>query len=264
MTSQKKYRLISLAATLLIAGGTVAFTILCRLGFSVAAGREWPPADTSGVLMADEYVEVEPIAPLSPKSSTGGDEDGSMAQPPPDAQDFTNSGPASEEIPPVVTSKQPSPVKATERYPEKPTGPTEEELAAQAAAKRQAEAAAEARNRMKFGTGGSGRSTGIGPEGEGSGMSKGRTRGSGRGSLGGRKVTVAGNVDCQQGGTVTVSIVVDPEGRILEARAVSAKSTIKEASVLRACERDALQSRAEKAPAGVTENQSGTIVYRFN
>lgn len=264
MTLQKKYRLISLATTLLIAVAATVFTIFYRLGFSVPEGMEWPPADTSGVLMADEYVEIEPLPPLPLKSATGGDEDGSMAPPPPDAQDITNSGPAAEEIPAVTTSKRPSPVKATERHPEKPTGPTEEELAAQAAAKRQAEASAEARNRMKFGTGGNGQSTGSGTEGEGTGMSKGRSRGSGRGSLGGRKVSVTGNVDCQHGGTVTVSIVVDPAGKIVEARAVSAKSTIKEPAVLRACERDALQSRAEKAPAGVTENQTGSIVYRFN
>lgn len=262
MTKEKKYRLIAALATLLLFVAVMVWLFMMRLGFSAPDGMEWPPADTTGLLMADEYVEIEP-EPVPPVAGGDSRPDEGSTPPPPDAQDVVDAGVPAEEVTPVVSSPQPSPVKVTPKTPEKPTGPTQAEIEAKAREQRQKDASAEANNRMKFGKTPGATGTGESAAGSGSGNSqqKGTYSGSGSGNVNGRGVSVSGGIACPVPGKVTVRIWANPAGKVTKAEIIY-PTTISDPSVREKCLQ---RARAAKVTPSTdrTEDERGTITFIF-
>ncbi len=260
--AERKYRFIAAAVTFLLFVGVSVWLVVARLSFSPADGSQWPPvADTTAVLLADEYIEVEMLPPAPGGGSVP--DDGASA-PPPEANDFTDAGQPAEQPAPVVTSPLPSPVKEKPQQVEKPTGPSQAELEeARAREKRQKEASEEAANRMKFGKTQGATGSGDGASGSGAGNStqKGSYTGSGSGTVGGRGVAVAGGIPCASPGKVTVRIYAAPDGRVTKAEIVQ-PTTIADPAVREKCLQRARAAKVTPAPDKTAEER-GTITFNF-
>lgn len=261
INAERKYRFIAAAVTFLLFMGVSVWLVVARLGFSSADGSQWPPvADTTAVLLADEYIEVEMLPPVP---GGGSEPDDGASAPPPEAHDFTDAGQPAEQTAPVVTSPLPSPVTEKPRPVEKPVGPSQAELEARAREKRQKEASEEAANRMKFGKTQSATGSGDGANGSGSGNSnqKGSYTGSGSGTVGGRGVSVAGGIPCASPGKVTVRIYATPAGKVTNAEIVQ-PTTIADPSVREKCLQRARAAKVTPAPDKTAEER-GTITFNF-
>lgn len=265
MSDNRKYRIIAAAVALAVFAGVMAWLLLTRLSYRPADGSEWPPVqDTTALLLADEYVEIEPLMPVP---DTGGDPDDGASAPDPDAQDLENAGAEAEEVAPLTSSHVESPVKVKPREPEKPAGPSKEELAERERQRREKEATEEAKNRVgKIGKIAGARGSGDGTVGEGGGsaLNRGRLRGNASGSgLGGRGVSVsADGIDCPSPGKVTVKIWVDPQGRVIKAELVPGSTTITDASVRNQCVSRARSAKVSPKPDAPAE-QYGTVTFTF-
>lgn len=263
MDSTRKYRLTAAALTLLLAIAAVATLLLVRLGYSASDLAKYPEADTTGILLAEEFVEFE-MPPVIPTPGGGSQPDDGATPPPPDANDLRDAGPAAEETTPLVSSSQPSPVTEKPRVVEKPTGPSQEELDRRAEEKRKQDASAEAKNRMKFGKTPAAEGSGEGQTGKGAGSadSKGKHTGSGSGNVGGRGVSVAGNISCPTPGTVTVRITVTPEGKVTDAEIIQ-PTTISDQTVRAQCLTRARAAKVAPAP-NKTAPETGRITFTFD
>ena len=261
MTDNRKYRIISASATLALMLLLVVWLWFTRLSYTPADGSEWPPQDSTAVLLADEYVEVEPLMPVG----GGNDPDDGASAPAPDANDITDAGVAAEEPAPLLTTPAPSAVSVKPRPVTKPTGPTKEELEALERAKREKQASDEARNRVKFGKtpGATGSGDGSTGAGSGSSPSRGRYSGSGVGRMSGRGVSVnTDGINCQSPGKVTVKIWVDRRGRIVRQPEIVYPTTIDDISVRNQCKERARQARVTPK-ADADSLQWGTVVFTF-
>ena len=262
MDSLKRYRIVSAVITLLLAVAAIMTLLMVRLGFSAAAFDQWPPADSTEILFAEEFVEVE-MPPIVTNRGGGADPADGATPPPPDSNDLRDAGKAADEVTPLVTSDQPSTVVEKKRVTEKPTGPSQEELDRRAEEKRMKEAADEAKNRIKFGKTPAAEGTGDGETGagEGSGHSRGRHKGSGSGNVGGRGVSVAGGISCPTPGTVTVRITVNPEGRVTNAEIIQ-PTDISDQTVRAQCITRARAAKVAPAP-DKTSDETGKITFKF-
>lgn len=261
MTAEKKYRVIAAAVTFLLLVAVSAWLALTRLGYSPADGSVWPPQpDTTAILMAEEYVEVEMLPPVP---GGGSDIDDGASAPPPDANDIIDAGAPAEQTTPLARSPLPSEHKEKPRQTTKPTGPTKEEIEVRAREKRQKEATAEANNRVKFGRtpGATGEGDGTSGSGPGSSDMKGSYSGSGSGTVGGRGVAVSGNISCPNPGKVTVRIYADPQGRVTKAEIIQ-PTTIADPAVREKCLQRARSAKVSPAPEKTGEER-GTITFNF-
>lgn len=265
MTESSKYRIIAFAVTVAIFAIAIALLFLVRLSFRPADGSQWPPVvDSTQLLFADEYVEIEPLAPVP---NTGGRPDDGASAPNPDANDLYNAGAKAEEVSPLTSSTVESPVKVTPKEPQAPAGPSAEELAEQERQRREQQASEEAKNRVgRIGKIAGAKGDGEGSVGEGTGEAtkRGSLRGSAGGyGLGGRGVTVsADGIDCPNPGKVTVKIWVNKQGVVTKAEIVPGSTTITDGSVRNAClarARAAKVSPKNDAP----DEQIGTITFNF-
>lgn len=264
MDTHNKYRLISAAFTALLAAAAIIALLLVHLSFSGSGFAEWPPVDSTEIMLAEEFVEVE-MPPVVPTQGGGSQPDDGATPPPPDANDLRNAGATAEEVTPPITSDQPSTVVEKKRIPEKATGPSQEELDRRAEEKRQKEASEEIKNRMKFGTTAAAEGSGEGDTGSGKGnsTSRGSFKGSGSGSVGGRGVSVAGGISCPMPGTVTVRITVSPEGKVVGNPEIIQPTTISDPTVRAHCITRARAARVAPAP-DKTADETGRITFTFN
>lgn len=261
MDSHKKYRLIAASVAFLLFAGMLLWLIFTRLQYVPSDGSQWPPApDTTAILFADEYVEVEPVLP----DVSGGGEDEGAAPPPPEALDIVDAGTPSDAPAQQITSPLPSPVTAPKPRPREKSGPessTTPEAKPKEAPKpdvRKEFASRWGKGTQKGaeGTGGSDKGSGAG-----SGSSKGRHKGSGTGNLSGRKVTVSGDgINAPNPGKVIVTITVDPQGNVLDV-------TLKNGGgyspgVTGECVRRAWNARVSSNP-DASPRQSGDITFSF-
>lgn len=265
MSDNRKYRLIAFAVALVVFAGVMAWLLLTHLSYRPADGSTWPPVqDTTALLLADEYVEIEPLMPVR---DSGGDPDDGASAPDPDALDIENAGQQAEEVAPLTTSHVESPVKVKPREPQKPAGPSKEELAERERQKREKEASEEAKNRVgKLGkiAGATGNGSGSVGTGSGASDSRGRLRGNASGSgLGGRGVSVnADGIDCPNPGKVTVKIWVNPDGAVTRAELVTGSTTITDATVRAQCLSRAKAAKVS-AKADAPAEQYGTVTFTF-
>lgn len=261
MDNQKKYRLIAGAVAVLLFAGMLLWLIFTRLSFVPPDGSEWPPApDTTAVLLADEYVEVMPVLPDAP----GGGEDEGAEAPPPEALDVVDAGAPADAPAQQVTSPLPSPVKAPKPKPQEKTGP-EKSATPDATAKEapKPDTKKEAASRWGKGSQKGGEGTGESDKGTGagSGSSKGKYRGSGSGNLGGRKVSVSTDgIDAPNPGKVVVTITVDPQGKVVEAKLKSGGGYSN--AVTSECLRRARSARVTPK-SDAPDRQSGDITFTF-
>ena len=265
MNECRKYRIIALVTTTVIFAVAVALLFLVRLSFIPSDGSQWPPVvDSTQLLFADEYVEIEPLVPVP---NTGGRPDDGASAPDPNANDLINSGKTAEEVSQLATSTVESPVKVKQNEQQTPPGPTEEELAEMERQRREKEAAEEVKNRIgKLGKIPGAKGSGDGSVGEGTGesTSRGSLRGSAGGSgLGGRGVSVSvDGINCSKPGKVTIKIWVNRQGVVTRAELVPSTTTITETSVRAAClERARVAKVSPKTDA--PEEQTGTITFNF-
>lgn len=264
MTDQQRNRIIAALVTILVGVALGLMLWLVRLSAASRSDAVWPPQDSSELLLAGEFVEVEALLP-PPESGGSSDPDDGATPPPPDAHDMVNSGTPAPETTPVITSNQPSTVTEKPRQPQQPTGPSQAEIEARQREQRQKEASDEAKNRVQFGKTPAADGTGSGTTGTGAGesTSKGSHKGSVGNGLSGRTVTVSTTPTSTIPGRVVVRIKVDRTGRQTTAPTiVAAQTTIADAAVRQAC-----LAAASKAKVSAREDaeaeQSGTITFNF-
>lgn len=265
MTESRKYKIISLSITILILAIAIVGLFMVKLSYRPADGSQWPPVvDSTQLLFADQYVEIEPLVPVP---NTGGRPDDGASAPNPDANDLVNSGAVADEVAPLTSSHVESPVKVTPKEPQTPAGPSAEELAEQERQRREKEASQEAQNRVgKLGKipGAKGNGEGNSGEGTGAASSRGALRGSAGGyGLGGRGVSVsADGIDCPNPGKVTVKIWVNQQGEVTKAEIIPASTTITDSSVRNACLARARAAKVSPKTDAPVE-QIGTITFNF-
>ena len=80
--------------------------------------------------------------------------------------------------------------------------------------------------------------------------------------MGGRGVSVAGNISCPTPGTVTVRITVTPEGKVTDAEIIQ-PTTISDQTVRAQCLTRARAAKVAPAP-NKTAPETGRITFTFN
>lgn len=220
---------------------------------------EWPPADSSEILIGGEYVMIGE----TPVEDTPGE----PSEAPQNAETETEADvePAPEPpAAPAVTTPRESPAKARPGAPEAKTKtkPKDDSKAREEAARRDAEkkareeAAAKIGDRVKFGTGSkAGQPDGTVKQGAVSGVSA--------QGLGNRKPLDLSRPPQGPLGRVIVSIKVDRSGRVTSARFLSGTGAAAASEKTRqncvSAARASKFSADENAPA----SQNGTLTYNF-
>lgn len=224
--------------------------------------REWPPADTSELLLEGEYVKLgdTPVPESTPVVSESSDNSKPAA--PAEADDRINAGEPAETTPPVLTSETESPVKVKpEPIPENP-GPSEAEIEAAAKAKREAETQQRINQRVSFGNGNKTNASGESGSPNGN-ASTGALSGKPGFSMAGRTLEQWSAPRGRETGVIVVSVRVDREGKVIDAKYRSGSGAISaDAAARRSCEQAAMASRFS-VDANARAEQMGTITYRF-
>ncbi len=263
LTTEQRTRLIAALATLLVVIAIGVAVFLTRLSYLPMSQQTWPPVDSSELLFEGEYVMTGDIA--TPEAeATEPAQDAAIEEPATDGLDMTNEGEPAPAPKPPVTSEQPSPMKVTPPKQEPKTGPSKAEREALAAKeKAEKETQQKIAGRMKFG---SNSSTGKGDGKSGSSdgnSSTGALSGMPGYSLTGR--TLAHWVlpaKTAPNGVVTVRVVVNQQGAVIEASVKSSTGAAANEAVRNACIVAAKKSKFSvklDAPA----RQTGTITYKF-
>lgn len=242
-------------------GLTVAFMKLTYIPSSLV--REWPPADSSELLFAGEYVVAGDV--LEPEvSATEPAQEASAEEPLTEGLDMNSQGEPQEAPAPPVTSERTSPMKVTPAKKEEKTGPTKAEIEAQRAKeKAQNETRQKIAGQMKFGSNsssGSGKGKTGSPEGN---SAVGKVSGAPGFSLEGR--TLAHwelPVKTAPNGSVSLRVVVNQQGKVIEATVKSSSGAAANEAVRAACIAAARKCRFS-VKLDAPSRQSGTLTYKF-
>lgn len=225
-------------------------------------------------LAGEEFFEAKMMTDVQPQVSKSDPAPEAPAKDPLIAQNYEESVPV-DTLDSKKKQEKPKPVVSEE---EKRRKEEAERLAAEEAARRAAE---EAERKAKekiansvagtFGKSSNLSSKGGGTEGVGStgstagGTDKGVVKGTGNGlgieyKVGNRKVVgeLNRNIPVQEEGVVIVNVTVNPQGRVVSANAKTASLELK-----RAAEKAAREIKFNNV-SNLTENESGTITFRFN
>lgn len=261
--TENKNRATAAVATVVFHAIILLLLIVLGLNYSGSQQtHEWPPVDSAELLLEGEYVKLgdTPVPTVAPKASESADDSKPAA--PAEADDMVDAGEPAESTPPVQTSKAESPVKVKpEPAPEK-TGPTKAELEAQAKAKREAETQQRINQRVSFGKGNKSNATGN-PGSPNGNSSSGALSGKPGFSLAGRTLEKWSAPRGRETGTIIVSVRVDREGKVIEAKYRSGSGAVStDDSARRSCEQAAMASRFS-VDANARAEQMGTITYRF-
>lgn len=267
MVQENKYRIVSVAVVAFLFALTLLWLCLTHLHYTPADGSEWPPPDdTTALLLADDYIEVEPVFPLEP----GGGSDEGAASTSPEAHDIIDAGMPAESPAPLVTSEQSSPVTAPPAVPVNSIGPeTSENIQAKPKEAPKPDIQNDPKNRwnrgLQKGTDGSDDSnTGPGAD---TGAGTGSHRGTGNGNFGGRTVKVDDSgIYASSPGRLVVQIYVDPQGKVLLAEPWKPRVINNggyDEDVQNQCLRRAEKAVVEKK-ADAPARQKGEITFTFN
>lgn len=253
------------AAVATVVFHSIIALLLIWIGLTYTASdidREWPPADTSELLLEGEYVRLGDMPLPEPVPSHERAADNSRPQAPAEADDMADAGEPAEATPPVQTSKAESPVKVKpEPVPEK-SGPTKAELEAQAKARREAETQQRINRRVSFGNGDKAKAEGKPGSPDGNAAS-GALSGKPGFSLAGRSLEKWSAPRGRETGVIVVSVRVDREGKVIAASYRSGSGAVStDDAARRSCEQAALSSRFS-VDTDARAEQVGTITYRF-
>lgn len=267
----KRPNVIALLLTLLIAVAAVLLMVFTHLSLDPVV-REWPPQrDTEVALVEDNFFEVTPV----PRSLRGAYEEASPAlnetpadnlstPQPTTGHDVRDAGPAGD-APSTVTTPQPAPVQQTVT-PEPPvTGPSEQELQAQAEARRRATSAtSQAFNRSQGDNNTSNNGKNPGDSGNPAGTA-GSFHGHGNGKVnGGWVVPTYNRIPSSVTGSIVVRATVERDGHVSEASVTGGSAPASTDPALRAAVVEEVKRRKftrtdNNAPAQAT----AYITYTF-
>lgn len=266
----------TIAATVTAVTTAILLLVICLVHLRGAspAERQWPPADTSEILLPTDIVPLQEsiVAPqaMRPEQAprearaTEGSSQGTEPEPR-DATDLTDGGEPSAVPTPEISADKPSEMKVVNPPKEVKTGPSKEQLEKERR-ERQQQARSDKRNsQMKnaFGKSTAAPNAPAGGDSDGhaaTGVKNGRPDFSlaGRTLAGWDKARVTA-----PSGTVTIEVRVNRQGKVTEATYLRgtgvAGSTV---AVRRDCERRALASTFSVSASAPAE-QVGTITYTF-
>lgn len=233
------------------------------LSYSHSAQQTWPPADSSELLFEGEYVMAGDVPEPEVQTSDPA-EAGAVEEPAVEGLDRVDEGePAETPAPPVVSEKS-SPMQVAKPKPVEKTGPTKAEIEAQKAReKAREETQQKIAGQMKFGSNSSsGNSAGKSGTTDGS-ASSGSLSGAPGYNLSGRSLAYwEMPTKTAPNGTVKVRVVVNQQGKVIEASVASSSGAAASDQVRQACVAAARKSQFSvslDSPA----RQSGTITYKF-
>lgn len=261
--SERRARLIAALLTLVVCVLVALVVIFYKLTYQPSAQQTWPPADSSELLFEGEYVMAGDIAQPDMAAETPA-EAAEAEEPSSEGLDMTSEGEPAPAPTPPVTSERPSPMKVTPPVQPEKTGPSKAEIEAQKAKeKAEKETRDKIASQMKFGSStSSGKSSGKSGSADGN-STTGSLSGAPGYSLAGR--TLAHwelPAKTAPNGSVTVRVVVNQKGAVVEAGVASSSGAAATEAVRNACVAAAKRSRFsvyEDGPA----RQSGTITYKF-
>ena len=263
LTPERRNELLAALITLLITIVVGVLIFVPKLTYIPGAQQTWPPADSSELLFEGEYVMTGDIAQPE-ATATEPAQAAAIEEPATEGTDLTNEGEPAPVPTPVVTSERESPMKVTPPKEAPKTGPSKAEIAAQKAKeKAERETQQKIAGQMKFGSNSSA-GTGKGKSGSPEGNSTtGALSGAPGYSLTGRSLehwTLP--VQPAPNGSVTVRVVVNQQGKVIEATVSRSVGAAANEAVRQACiaaaKRSQFSVKLDAAP-----RQSGTIPYKF-
>lgn len=267
-TSHLKNRIPAAAGTLIFHALLLVILLSCFLRYNPDdnAARQWPPADSSEILLGGEYViigndpDVNHTSPAVEQSGDPSDQPPGADAITPDMADAGVAAPA----PAPVTSSRPSP--ATVPAKEKPdkTGPATDKPADRQSARRR-ETARDINSQMAGAFSGKPAASPSAGSPDGNSTSGAAVVGVPGADLGGR--TLAHWVKARGSGTgvITVDVVVDQSGRVTAASynpGRSKGSVAASTAARQSCIAAARQCRFSVSTA-TTTSQRGTISFNF-
>lgn len=261
-TYEQRIRIISSLVTLVIAILIAVMVICMKLTYvHSSSSQTWPPVDSAEILFDGEYVMAGDVP--EPEASEPARE-ASVEEPLADGLDITSQGEPQAAPTPPVSSERPSPMKVTPPEPEEKTGPSKAEREAERAKEKAQQATRQKiAGQMKFGSNTSS-GTGSGRTGSPDGnANQGKVSGAPGFSLEGRTLAhwelpskTAPN------GSVSLRVVVNQQGKVIEAAVKSSSGAAASEAVRAACVAAARKCQFSvklDAPA----RQSGTLTYKF-
>lgn len=260
MNRSRRDSLIAVLLTILIYAGVIAVCLFTFLRFP--PGGEplpLPQPEDDGILLGGEYVMLGDNLSLALNSTDEAAPDQTATEASTEADDLINAGEQAEPTP-VVTSKQESPMKVTEKPKPEKTGPTKEELAAQEKARREKEAADKIKKQMSFSGKGSGKGSAGSPNGN---SSTGAPSGSPGHNLAGRTIESFDKPSAQLSGEIRIRVKVNAKGQVIAATyeggsgPAAANSTVRQRCV-NASRKSRFSVRTDS-----DGDQSGVITWRF-
>lgn len=264
ISPEGRARVVAALVTLLLCVGVAVMVAYLKLSYIPSAQQQWPPADSSELLFEGEYVMTGDVAEPEIESNEPA-EAAAVEEPATDGTDITDAGPEAPAPTPPVTSERTSPMKVKPPVKEEKAGPAKPQTdASTAKEKARQETRQKIAGQVKFGSNTSS-DKGSGKSGAADGnAAAGALSGAPGYNLTGR--TLAHwelPTRTAPDGTVTVRVVVNQQGQVIEASvsrssgAAAANEAVRSACV--AAARKSKFSVKLDAPA----RQSGTITYKF-
>lgn len=260
---ERRAKAIAAVATLIVVAAIVFLVLWAKLTYIPGARQTWPPVDSSEILFEGEYVMAGDVeAPQETSNEPA--QTAAVEEPTTDGPDLADVGEPSPVPPPVSASTQPSPMKVKPPKEDVKLGPSKAELEAEKAKARKAqETQQQIAGRMNFGSNTSS-GKGSGKTGSPDGNSNiGAVSGAPGYKLDGR--TLAHWVlplKTAPNGSVTVRVVVNQQGKVVDASVASSSGAAANEAVRAACIVAAKKS-SFSVKLDAPPRQSGTITYKF-
>lgn len=260
---ERRNELAAGALTLLLCA-VLAILVGCwQMSYSHSARQAWPAADSSELLFEGEYVMAGDIA--EPEQTLEDPaEAGAVEEPAVEGLDRVDEGPAAEAPAAPIVSEKESPMKVTPKKPVEKPGPSKSENEAERAReKAREETQQKIAGQMKFGSNSSsGNSSGKSGSSDGN-ASAGSLSGAPGYSLTGRTLSHwEMPAKTAPNGSVKIRVVVNQQGKVIEASVASSSGAAASDQVRQAC-----IAAAKKSQFSVSldspPRQSGTITYKF-
>lgn len=272
----KQIRLISLAATIVVALLLVLWMNIGRLSFDPASLRQPPRPTTALLVEEEEFVDLytpEPVVPAASEASPAFNEtvENNKATPAPETgMDLTDNGPEGVAEQPVTTRRE-SPLKkeVREKKKEEKKGPAkkvDKEKQKQEEARRKAAAdmkSAFQNSSGKNNTENKGKTEGNAGKPTGSTATK--QNGHGTGSVnGGWKMPAYAKVPSNVTGTIKLKADVDRSGKVTSVEVIGGDApAATNSALIEACKAEVRSKKFTRSDSNPPEKATAYITYRF-